>query len=203
VPLQLYEKAHILEACLGVFARYGYAGTSTAMLAEAAGISKALIFHHFESKKELYLRVVERCLASGREELGIDALPQAQDFFEARIQLSLRKFRYYQTHPDVSKVLREAFYATPPEVKADLQTAFRALIASQDTVWEQLFAKVPLKEGVDRREAFELVMLTIEHFERQYLSEFMDDANVDEASFQRFFEKRNRFLAMIRSGIAL
>jgi len=203
VPLQLYEKAHILEACLGVFAHHGYTNTSTAMLAEAAGISKALIFHHFESKKELYLRVVEQCLATGREELLIDALPQAQDFFEARTQLSLRKFRYYQKHPDVSKVLREAFYATPPEVKADLEAAFRALIMRQSTVWEQLFEKVPLKEGVDRREAFELVMLTIEYFERQYLSEFMDDANVDEASFQHFFEKRNRFLAMIRSGIGL
>ncbi|WP_220209080.1 TetR/AcrR family transcriptional regulator [Reticulibacter mediterranei] len=203
MPLKLYEKAHILEVCLGVFARHGYANTSTAMLAEASGISKALIFHHFESKKELYLRVVEQCLATGGAELGIDALPQAQDFFEARIQLSLRKFRYYQKHPDVSKVLREAFYATPPEVKADLAATSRVLIARQRIVWEQLFEKVPLKEGVDRREALELVMLTIEHFEQQYLSEFVDDAIVDEASFQRLFEKRNRFLAMIRSGIAL
>lgn len=51
MPLQLYEKEQILDACLEIFARHGYAKTSTGMLAEAAGISKALIFHHFKSKK--------------------------------------------------------------------------------------------------------------------------------------------------------
>lgn len=61
MPLKLYEKQKILDACFLVFARQGYATTSTAMLAEAAGISKALIFHHFKSKKELYIRVLGRC----------------------------------------------------------------------------------------------------------------------------------------------
>jgi len=44
------------------------------MLAEAAGISKALIFHHFNSKKELYLNVLDRCFKKGRIETGFGAL---------------------------------------------------------------------------------------------------------------------------------
>ncbi|TWL86384.1 hypothetical protein [Bacillus licheniformis] len=34
MPLQLYEKEQILDACLEVFARHGFAKTSTGMLAE-------------------------------------------------------------------------------------------------------------------------------------------------------------------------
>ena len=54
MPLKLYEKEEILDACFHVFAHYGYAKTSTAMLAEAAGISKALLLHHFKNKKKLF-----------------------------------------------------------------------------------------------------------------------------------------------------
>ena len=59
MPLKRYEKSTILDACFHAFAERGYDGTTTAMLAEAAGISRALIFHHFESKKKLYLTIVE------------------------------------------------------------------------------------------------------------------------------------------------
>lgn len=62
MPLQLYDKEKIIHACFNVFAQHGYANTSTTMLAEAAGISKALIFHHFKAKKDLYLNVLDRCI---------------------------------------------------------------------------------------------------------------------------------------------
>ncbi|WP_217563394.1 TetR/AcrR family transcriptional regulator, partial [Paenibacillus sp. GbtcB18] len=61
MPIQLYERKEILEACLSVFARHGYKDTSTGMLAGAAGISMSLIFHHFNSKKTLYLSLLVHC----------------------------------------------------------------------------------------------------------------------------------------------
>ena len=86
MPIQLYEKEQILEACLAVFAEHGYANTTTAMLAEAAGISKALIFHHFGSKKDLYLALVAQCIENGRAALGIATFDEYRglDFFAAR-----------------------------------------------------------------------------------------------------------------------
>lgn len=44
----------IVAAALPLFARKGFAGTTTKELAEAAGISEALLFRHFPSKKQLY-----------------------------------------------------------------------------------------------------------------------------------------------------
>jgi TetR/AcrR family transcriptional regulator, transcriptional repressor of aconitase len=50
------EERHrtIVAAALPLFARKGFAGTTTKELAEAAGISEGLLFRHFPSKKHLY-----------------------------------------------------------------------------------------------------------------------------------------------------
>ncbi len=44
----------IVTAAVPLFARKGFAGTTTKELAETAGISEALLFRHFPSKKHLY-----------------------------------------------------------------------------------------------------------------------------------------------------
>lgn len=44
----------IVTAAVPLFARKGFAGTTTKELAEAAGISEGLLFRHFPSKKQLY-----------------------------------------------------------------------------------------------------------------------------------------------------
>jgi len=44
----------IVTAAVPLFARKGFAGTTTKELAEAAGISEGLLFRHFPSKKHLY-----------------------------------------------------------------------------------------------------------------------------------------------------
>jgi len=49
----------ILEAGLDVFAEGGYAETTLDEVAERAGVSKALIYEHFPSKRELYKEILE------------------------------------------------------------------------------------------------------------------------------------------------
>ncbi len=201
MPLQLYEKEQILDACLAIFARYEYANTSTAMLAEAAGISKALIFHHFKSKKELYLSVLDRCFEKGSIEMGFGEVPEHQDFFEAKEKFSIIKFDYYRKNPDVYKLVKEAFYATPNELKREIAEKYGKLIADKDKMLKRLFQNVPLREGVDREQAFELIMLTLDYFENKYFGELTDEKVLDETYLQSFLDERNSFLNMIRYGI--
>lgn len=49
----------LLEAALEVFAARGYHGSSIDDIAQAAGVSKALIYEHFESKKDLHASLLE------------------------------------------------------------------------------------------------------------------------------------------------
>jgi AcrR family transcriptional regulator len=48
----------IVAAAVPLFARKGFAGTTTRELAEAAGISEALLFKHFPSKQLLYREIL-------------------------------------------------------------------------------------------------------------------------------------------------
>ncbi len=47
----------IVRAAVPIFARKGFAGTTTRELAETAGISEALLFKHFPSKQSLYREI--------------------------------------------------------------------------------------------------------------------------------------------------
>lgn len=201
MPLQLYDKEKILDACFKVFARHGYANTSTTMLAEAAGISKALIFHHFNSKKELYLSVLDRCFEKGRIEMGFDTLLENQDFFEAKEKSSVIKFHYYKSNPDLMRIIKEAFYATPDELKTEIQYKYGVLLSDNEKEWKRLFEKVPLREGVDREQASRLIMLTLDYFDNKYLSDLENNDDLEETYLRDFLKERNSFLSMIRFGI--
>ena len=51
----------ILEAIRSVFAEKGFHGTTTKELAEAAGVSEALLFKHFPSKDAMYAAMQATC----------------------------------------------------------------------------------------------------------------------------------------------
>lgn len=201
MPLQVYDKEKILDACYDVFVQYGYANTSTSMLADAAGISKALIFHHFKSKKELYLSVLDRCIEKGRVDMGFDTLLENQDFFAAKEKFSILKFHYHKKNPGLMRIMSEAFYATPDELKTEIQAKYEALLANNEKEWKRLFEKVSLREGVDREQAFKLVMLTLDYFDNKYLLEYEKIKGLEETYLRDFLEERNSFLSMIRFGI--
>jgi AcrR family transcriptional regulator len=52
--------AGILAAAAAVFARQGFATTTVDQIAAAAGVSKLIVYRHFNSKRELYLAVLDQ-----------------------------------------------------------------------------------------------------------------------------------------------
>ncbi|AET57253.1 TetR/AcrR family transcriptional regulator [Paenibacillus terrae] len=76
------RKEDILEAGLEVFAQRGYYNTTTALIAEKAGISQPYVFRFFPTKEELFIAVLNRAfdrilqtfinVESSPEQLGSD-----------------------------------------------------------------------------------------------------------------------------------
>jgi AcrR family transcriptional regulator len=52
-------KGHILSAAQSVFARHGFRQTSMSIVAEAAGLSRQALYHHFASKESLFAALVD------------------------------------------------------------------------------------------------------------------------------------------------
>ncbi len=57
------RKAHILQAALTCFARAGYHKTSMDDIVREAGVSKGGIYTHFESKKAIFLALLDKLVA--------------------------------------------------------------------------------------------------------------------------------------------
>lgn len=92
-------------------------------------------------------------------------------------------------------------HSTPDELREEIEEKYGEMIASKNKIRERLFEKVLLREGVDRGQAFKLVMLTMDYFDNKYLSEMIDNNDLDETYFQSFLDERNSFFDMIRYGI--
>jgi AcrR family transcriptional regulator len=56
-------RTRILEAAIKSFAELGYAGTSTAGVARAAGVAQPLVHHHFVSKEGLWRAAIDHLFA--------------------------------------------------------------------------------------------------------------------------------------------
>jgi len=60
--IEIGSRDKILDAAEDLFARRGFAGIGMREVADAVGLGKSSLFHHFKSKAELYAAVVARIL---------------------------------------------------------------------------------------------------------------------------------------------
>ena len=53
------RRRQLFDVALSLFAEHGYAATTMDDIAEAAGVTKPLVYQHFESKRALYLELLD------------------------------------------------------------------------------------------------------------------------------------------------
>ena len=70
------RRASIISAARSVFARYGLDGARTQQIAQAAGVSEALIFRHFSSKTAVYRAVLREVIADQNASFRNFTLPE-------------------------------------------------------------------------------------------------------------------------------
>jgi AcrR family transcriptional regulator len=75
-------QVRIITAALDLFAEHGVNGTSLQMIADAVGVTKAAIYHHFKTKDEIVLAAVEVDLV--KVETALDAAEAAECLPRAR-----------------------------------------------------------------------------------------------------------------------
>lgn len=111
------RRSAILTAAMEVFAAHGYHGSSLDEIAVTAGISKALIYEHFSSKKELHAELMATHVAelfarlqanAVKGETGEDRLRGGIDAFLSFVEENRVAFRVLfrdAADPEVADVL--------------------------------------------------------------------------------------------------
>ncbi|MEA2481961.1 MAG: hypothetical protein QOJ07_3883 [Thermoleophilaceae bacterium] len=125
----------ILNAAEQVFATNGYHGSSIDEIAQAAGISKALIYEHFPSKKDLHASLLDTHLHDLFERLAQGA--GTEDPGEVRLRAGLEAFLgWVEERRDAFRmVFRDAVDPEVAEalrrVQGQVTTAVTALMATE------------------------------------------------------------------------
>ncbi len=105
------RRAQILQVAIGLFSNRGFNGTTTKEIANAAGVSEAMVFRHFATKDELYHAILDYKAC----EDGMKTLPwedEAQklaidenDDYKVFHTLAVKALRHQQEDPDLMRLL--------------------------------------------------------------------------------------------------
>lgn len=184
----------IIDAALKSFGTNGYKKTSVSDIATAAGISKAMVFHYFGTKKALYLYLIDLCGSVIMKEIDEKFDYTVTDFFE-RIKLSSNiKISIIKKHPGMSDFLTSMYFETDEEVKEDIKAiltkseAFRRKISFDGMDYSRF------KEGVDPN----LVLKMLLWLTDGYMNQLSNKTDIDYEDFFKEFEEcmnllRNNF----------
>ena len=103
------RREQILRVAVSLFSNRGFRGTTTKEIANAAGVSEAMVFRHFATKEELYAAILDHkaCKGSGSFEpelMAAGAIKRKDDrgVFES---LALGALNHHDEDPEFQRLL--------------------------------------------------------------------------------------------------
>ncbi|MEH7107497.1 TetR/AcrR family transcriptional regulator [Bacillus sp. JJ1764] len=125
--LEKEKQDRIINAAINEFAQKGFDKASTNEIVKGAEISKGLLFHYFQNKKQLYFFLFDYCY-----EMIADAYYQhvdldEKDFF-ARVQKAvILKMQLQKDYPALFKFMESACFEDSNEVKQEMELKIKQL----------------------------------------------------------------------------
>ena len=102
------RRLQILAVAVKLFSERGFRGTTTREIAQAAGVSEAMVFRHFATKVELYAAILDHKACSGGKfepaEMAADGIKRKDDraVFES---LALGALKHHENDQDFQRLL--------------------------------------------------------------------------------------------------
>jgi len=100
------SRARILAAAIKQFSENGLAGARTELIAEAAGVNKALLYYYFKNKDALYTAAVETVFELTRS-ASMAVLETSASAGERFLQIVLQNFDRSHTSPSVRALMQQ------------------------------------------------------------------------------------------------
>ena len=175
----------IINAGYRVFSQNSYKNSPMSEIADAAGISKSLLFHYFHNKKDLYLFLWDKCA-----QLTINYLTKYQcygcsNLFESMERGMKAKMEIIRLYPDMANFVIKAFYETNIEVANDVQNSFRKYFDLKKDKTLLRIDKEQFVEGID----IEMMYKDMYWASEGFLWEMVRKGRVDMAEMEKGFRR--------------
>lgn len=190
------KRDRILNAAMNEFSK-GFKKASTDVIVREAGISKGLLFHYFNTKKDLFLFLHEYALKMVLAEFFSLINLKQRDILERWRQIVLLKIDLVHKYPAIfafitAVYLRENDDATVEikERKADFS----------ENVYAKLFNDVDVslfKDDIDPKKAIDVIVFTMEGYAAREASpeKTLEDY---EPEYDRFLKEVDEYISLLR-----
>ena len=130
--IQEKNRARILEAALGEFSRFGYAGTTIEQISKAAGMSKSNLLYYFASKDAIYAAVMDQILDGWLNPLRTldrdgDPAIELRVYIRQKLEMSAKS-------PDSSRLFANEVMQGAPQIKQALEQDLKKIVAEKSDV---------------------------------------------------------------------
>jgi TetR/AcrR family transcriptional regulator len=123
----LERQQGILDAAAAMFAKHGFNGTSIAALADSCGVSKALLYHYYDSKEALlYDMLLVHCKLLS--ETAVNATLQSEKPEEQLNSLVRALMDLYMSSRDKHVVLLNDLHCLPAEQQVEIKEEERKVL---------------------------------------------------------------------------
>lgn len=183
--LPLEKQQRILNAGFRVFSENSYKKSPVSEIAEAAGISKSLLFHYFHNKKELYLFLWEKGAEITLKILNEYHCYEPGDLFEMMERGMKAKFRIMEQYPHIAAFTIKAFYEKDPEISREIQTSYHRLFNGKAASALAVLDPADFVPGLDLQMMYREMYWASEG----YLWEMLQQGGLDAARMERDFQE--------------
>jgi AcrR family transcriptional regulator len=115
-------RLRIVQAARPLFMDHGYQAVSMQQIADATGIHKATLYHHYRDKDALFTAVVESVLLELHEEV-VNEIARHATPAEQLAGMIAQSFA--RSHTDIGRFLSDAYEHLSPERRKEVFTATR------------------------------------------------------------------------------
>lgn len=196
------KRKNILSAALTEFAEHGYLNASTNRIVKAAGISKGLLFHYFDSKKKLFLYVLDHTINHLMQKMSTYAVQLSGDFFEQLGQYSMIKMRLGIEEPEMYHILYDVYVNLPDDIKEDLMERYGQILSDTRKDFVMTMDETKLRDGITRETAVNLIIDFLDGYYQRNI-EYFKTKTPDEllTSFDDLKNDMMRYLDIIKKGL--
>ena len=154
------KQKQIINAAIKEFVRNGFEKASTNEIVKRANISKGSLFNYFNSKKDLYLYLIEyssKAIVNLNEEIDLSET----DLFKRIERVALQKFYVQQKYPQAFEFLASTKQEESVEVKDIIKQRLNPIYNQAINKLYKDIDYSKFREGIDIEKAIEILNWTM------------------------------------------